>query len=418
MDEHDFHLFERFARGRVALALTDTPVVMVIGPRQCGKTTLVRQFVDQQREYVTLDDDTVLEAARGDPTGFVRGFDLAAIDEVQRATELLRAIKRSVDGDRRAGRFLLTGSANILTLPQVSESLAGRMEVVNLLPISRAEMADKKPAGKKPAFLETAFAGKMVKPGRAVIGDELVHAVLVGGYPEMLRRENARRRQTWARNYVRAIVERDVRDIAEIEKLDRLPRLLQVLAHHSGQLANFTQIGGQLGIDDKTTQKYTGILEQLFLVYRLSPWSRNQLTRLIKTPKLHFLDSGLLAALLGLTAERIAKDRSTFGALLETFVFSEVMKQTTWCDEAYTLHHYRDKDQDEVDFIVEDERGAMVGIEVKASATVHASDFKGIRKLLNICGDDLRLGVVLYDGTKIVPFGERLFAAPLSCLWS
>jgi len=409
----DFQFFERFSTERVAIALADTPVVMLIGPRQCGKTTLVRQFIDKEREYVTLDDDTVLEAVRSDPAGFIRGFDLVTIDEVQRAPELLRAIKRSVDSDRRAGRFLLTGSANILALPQVSESLAGRMEIVNLMPISRAEIA-----GKKPLFLKTAFTGKLVKPGKAMIGDELVHAALVGGYPEMLRRENSRRRQTWARDYVKAIVQRDVRDIAEIEKLDQLPRMLQVLAHHSGQLTNFTQIGGQLGIDDKTTRKYTGILEQLFLVSRVSPWFRNQLKRLIKTPKLHFLDSGLLAALLGLTAEQIAKDRSTFGALLETFVFSEVMKETAWSDESYTLHHYRDKDQDEVDILVEDERGAMVGIEVKASATVHASDFKGLRKLLDICANDLKLGVVLYDGTKVVPFGDRLFAAPMSCLWS
>jgi uncharacterized protein len=409
----DFKFFERFSTERVAIALADTPVVMLIGPRQCGKTTLVRQFVDKEREYVTLDDDTVLEAARSDPAGFIRGFDLVTIDEVQRAPELLRAIKRSVDSDRRAGRFLLTGSANPLTLPQVSESLAGRMEIVNLMPISRSEIS-----GKKPVFLKTAFTGKLVKPGKAMIGDELVHAVLAGGYPEMLRRENSRRRQTWARNYVKAIVQRDVRDIAEVEKLDQLPRLLQVLAHHSGQLSNFTQIGGQLGIDDKTTRKYTGILEQLFLVQRVSPWFRNQLKRLIKTPKLHFLDSGLLAALLGLTSERIAKDRSTFGALLETFVFSEVMKEIAWSEESYTLHHYRDKDQDEVDILVEDERGAMVGIKVKASATVHASDFKGIRKLLGICADDLKLGVVLYDGTKVVPPGDRLFAAPMSCLWS
>jgi len=413
MAESSFQMFERFSAERVATALTDTPVVMLIGPRQCGKTTLVRKFVDKGRQYITLDDDTVLEAARGDPAGFVRGLDLVIIDEVQRAPELLRAIKQSVDSDRRAGRFLLTGSANILTLPQVSESLAGRMEIINLMPISRAEIA-----GKNPVFLKAAFNGTLAKPGPAMIGDELVHAVLVGGYPEMLRRENPGRRQTWARDYVKAIVERDVRDIADVEKLDQLPRLLQILAHHSGQLTNFTQIGGQLGIDDKTTRKYTGILEQLFLVHRVSPWFRNQLKRLIKTPKLHFLDSGLLAAMLGLTAERIAKDRSSFGALLETFAFSEIMKQTAWFDDSLTLHHYRDKDQDEVDIVVEDERGAVVGIEVKASATVHASDFKGIRKLLDICGDDLRLGAVLYDGATVVPFGDRLFAAPMSCLWS
>jgi uncharacterized protein len=413
MDELDFQHIERFSAGRIATALADTPVVMLIGPRQCGKTTLVRQFVDRGREYVTLDDDTVLEAARNDPAGFVRGFDLVAIDEVQRAPELLRAIKLSVDGDRRAGRFLLTGSANILTLPQISESLAGRMETISLMPISRAEIA-----GTKPAFLKKAFAGKLAKPSSPMIGDELVHAVLVGGYPEMLRREKPRRRQAWARDYVKAIVQRDVRDIAEVEKLDQLPHLLQILAHHSGQLTNFTQIGGQLGIDDKTTRRYIGIFEQLFLVQRVSPWFRNQLKRLVKTPKLHFLDSGLLAALLGLTAEQIVKDRSTFGALLESFAFSEVLKQTGWSDESYALYHYRDKDQDEVDIIVEDEHGAMVGIELKASATVKSSDFKGIRKLQNICGDDLKLGVVLYDGTNIVPFGDRLFAAPITCLWA
>jgi len=413
MADPDFQLFVRFSTERVVSALLDTPVVMLIGPRQCGKTTLVRQFIDKEREYVTLDDDTVLEAARSDPTGFVRGFDLVTIDEVQRAPELLRAIKRSVDDDRRAGRFLLTGSANILTLPQVSESLAGRMEIISLMPISRAEILCK-----EPAFLKMAFTGKLVKPGPDLIGDELVHAVLMGGYPEMLRRKDSRRRQTWARDYVKAIVQRDVRDIAEVEKLDQLPRLLQVLAHHSGQLTNFTQIGGQIGIDDKTTRKYIGILEQLFLVHRVSPWFRNELKRLVKTPKLHFIDSGLLAALLALTTEQMAKDRSTFGALLETFVFSEVMKQTAWSDESYTLHHYRDKDQDEVDIIVEDERGALVGIEIKASATVHVSDFKGMRKLLDICGNELKLGLVLYDGTKIVPFGERLFAAPISCLWN
>ena len=344
---------------------------MLIGPRQCGKTTLVRQLADKGREYVTLDDGTALEAARSDPAGFVRGFNLVTIDEVQRAPELLRAIKLSVDNERRAGRFLLTGSANILTLPQVSESLAGRMETIRLMPISQAEIA-----GKKPAFLKAAFTGRLTKPVSPLIGDALVHTVLVGGYPEMLRRESPRRRQAWGRDYIKAIVQRDVRDIAEVARLDQLPKLLQVLAHHSGQLTNFTQIGGQLGIDDKTTRRYIGILEQLFLVQHVPPWFRNQLKRLVKTPKLHFLDSGLLAAILGLTAKRISKDRSTFGTLLETFAFSEVLKQTTWSDESYAIYHYRDKDQDEVDIVVEDEHTATVGIEVKASATVNASDLK------------------------------------------
>ena len=408
----DDELFHRFSAGRVATALKDTPVVMVNGPRQSGKTTLVRDLVAGKRAFFTLDDETVLEGARQDPTGFMRGLDHTTIDEVQRAPDLLRAIKRSVDQDRRPGRFLITGSANLLTLPTVSESLAGRMEVVTLLPLSRAEIR-----GRRPAFLRKALTGALVRPPEVMIGDALVHAVLTGGYPEMLRRGESGRRQAWAREYVRAIVERDVRDIADVERLDQMPRLLRVLAHHSGHLTNFAQIGGQNGLDDKTTKKYVAILEQLFLVRRLEPWFRNRLKRLGKTPKLHVLDSGLLAALLGATAGRIVRDRSIFGPLLEAFVFSEVLKQGTWLDEACTLSHYRDKDQDEVDIVIENETAGLVGIEVKAAATVNARDFKGLRKLADATGGALRLGLVLYDGEHTVPFGERLFAAPVSCVW-
>jgi uncharacterized protein len=413
MDDTDHALFPRFSGELVATALKDTPVVMVTGPRQCGKTTLVRDFVGGKREFITMDDDTTLAAARSDPTGMVRALDRATIDEVQRAPDLLRAIKKSVDEDRRAGRFLLTGSVNILTLPQVSESLAGRMEIVSLLPLSRAEIR-----GKKVRFLQSAFDSKLGKPAEPMIGKDLVQAVLIGGYPEMLRRADPKRRQTWARDYVRAIVQRDAPEVADVEKLDQMPRLLQVLAHHSGQLTNFTQIGGQVGLDDKTTRKYVAILEQLFLVRRVEPWFRNQLKRLVKTPKLHFLDSGLLGALLGTTAERIANDRSSFGPLLETFIFSEVLKQASWFGENCTLYHYRDKDQDEVDLVIEAGSGALVGIEVKASATVNAGDFKGLRKLEKACGNNFKLGVVLYDGQRPVPFGDRLVAAPMSCLWA
>lgn len=406
-------LFRRFSVERITTALKDTPVVMVTGPRQCGKTTLVREFVNGGRAYITLDDDTVLQAARNDATGFVRGLDRAVIDEVQRAPDILRAIKKTVDEDRRPGRFLLTGSANIFTLPTVSESLAGRMEIVGLLPLSHAEIR-----GVKPAFLARAFAGKIGKPSEVMIGHDLVRSVVIGGYPEMVQRKAPKRRQMWARDYVKTIVQRDVRDVAEVEKLDQMPRLLRVLAHHSGQLTNFSEIGGQIGLDDKTTRKYVAIMEELFLVRRLEPWFRNQLKRIVKTPKVHFLDSGLLAAMLGLTAERIAKDRSTLGPLLETFVFSEVLKQASWLDGVSMVHHYRDKEQNEVDIVVENDSGSLIGIEVKASATVNSRDFKGLNKLAHACGKEFKLGVVLYDGELLVPFGNHLFAAPMSCLWN
>lgn len=408
----DRPLFPRFSADLVRGALRDTPVVTVTGPRQCGKTTLVRDLVADHREFITLDDETVLAAARSDPTGFVRGLSRATLDEVQRAPDLLRAIKRFVDEDRRAGRFLLTGSANTLALPKVAESLAGRMEIVELLPLSRSEIR-----GRRPSFLKAAFEGKVEKPAELLVGEELVDAVLTGGYPEMVRRTDPQRRQKWARDYVRALVQRDVREIAEVEKLDQIPRLLQALAHHAGQLTNFTAIGGQIGFDDKTTRKYIAILEQLFLVRRVEPWFRNPLKRLVKTPKLHFMDSGLLGALMGSTAERLAKDRSMLGKLLETFVFSEVLKLASWLGESPFQYHYRDKDQDEVDLVVEKGDGTLIGIEVKASATVREGDFRGLRKLAQACGEDLKVGVVLYDSENIVPFGDRLVAAPVSCLW-
>jgi len=384
---------------------------MVIGTRGCGKSSLVRNFISKERKYITLDNDAALGSARYDPAGFVRGMDSAIIDEVQKAPELLLAIKQSVEDDGRPGRFLLTSSANLVLLQHLPESLASRMEIITLLPISRAEID-----GSRPTFLTAAFSGELVEPPFQLIGGDLLQTVVAGGYPEMLRRKEPRRK-SWARDYVMNLVRQDAWEIGGVEKLDRLPRLLEALATHSGQLTNFSQIGSQLELDDKTTQKYTGILEQLFLVQRVPAWFESRLSRPVKAPKLHFVDSGMHAAMLGLSAEKVAKNRAAFGALLGTFVYSEIVKQASWSNELYTVNHFRDKDQDKVDFLIEDESGALIGIEVKPAATVYGTDFKGLRKIQVHCGDKLKLGVVLYDGTKAVAFGDRLFAAPISCLW-
>lgn len=406
-------LYPRGASERVRTALADTPVVLVNGPRQCGKTTLVRSLLQYERPYFTLDDDTTLASAKADPIGFIRQIDTAILDEVQRAPELLRAIKGVVDEDRRPGRFLLTGSANILALPTASDSLAGRMEVVTLLPLAQSEVRRG-----RTNFLDRAFTRDLGAPDHVLVGQDLIERALTGGYPEMIARSDPRRRSAWAREYIRAIIERDVREIADVDRLDQMPQLLRALAHHSGQLLNFAQLAGQVGLDDKTARRYIGLFEHLFLVRRIEPWFRNPLKRLVKTPKLFFLDSGLLAALTGLTVDRIAKDRSPFGALLETFVANEILRLATWSDVQLTFHHYRDKDQDEVDIILEDEAGVMIGLEVKAAATVTAADFKGLRKIAAATGSSFKAGWVLYDGDKILPFGEKLAAIPLSCLWS
>jgi uncharacterized protein len=405
-------MYERFVERRAEEALSDTPVVLIVGPRRAGKTTLVKKMGDAGRTYITLDDQTVLEAARSDPAGFIRGLDRAIIDEIQRAPDLLLAIKKTVDEDYRPGRFLLTGSANVLTLPRVADSLAGRMETIRLLPLARAEIA-----GKPPTFLERLFAGKLQGDRGAVIGDDLVRLVLLGGFPEAISRESERRRQDWARSYLTSVLTRDLRDIAEIEKLTELPKFVRLLAEHSGQLVNYSQFGSSINVSYKTGQRYVALLEQVFLVATLQPWYTNALKRIAKTPKLHFLDSGLLATARGLSFERVKADREVFGALLESFVFSEVLKLMTASDLRLTPYHFRDQQLREVDIVLERDDGMIVGIEIKVSATVKSGDFGGLRTLAEACKDQFAYGVVLYDSNDLVPFGDRLAAAPLSALW-
>jgi predicted AAA+ superfamily ATPase len=405
-------MYQRFVERRAEEALADTPVVLIVGPRRPGKTTLVRKMEDAGRTYITLDDQTVLAAAQADPAGFIRGLDRATIDEIQRAPDLLLAIKKAVDDDYRPGRFLLTGSANVLTLPRVADSLAGRMETLRMLPLARAEIA-----GMAPTFLERLFAGKLQGDRKAIIGDELVRLALLGGFPEAISRESERRRQDWARSYLTSVLTRDLRDIADIEKLTELPKFIRLLAEYSARLVNYSQFGSSIDVSHKTGQRYVGLLEQIFLVSTLQPWYTNALKRIVKTPKLHFLDSGLLATARGLSFERVKGDRDVFGALLESFVFSEVMKLMTASDLRLTPYHFRDQQMREVDIVLERDDGMIVGIEVKASATVKSSDFAGLHTLAEACKNKFAYGIVLYDSTDLVPFGDRLAAAPLSSLW-
>jgi len=405
-------VYERFVEHRAIEALSDTPVVLIVGPRRAGKTTLVQKMSDKGRTYITLDDQTVLDAARSDPAGFIRGLDAAVVDEIQRAPELLLAIKKAVDEDYRPGRFLLTGSANVMTLPKVADSLAGRIETIEMLPLARAEIE-----GRDETFLDRLFEGALAGDQDAIVGDELVRLVLLGGFPEAIRRDSERRRQDWARSYLTSVLTRDLKEIAEIEKLTELPKFLRLLAEHSSQLVNYSQFGSSIGVSHKTGQRYVALLEQVFLVSTLQPWYTNALKRIVKTPKIHFLDTGVLATARGLTFDRVKADRNVFGALLETFVFSEIMKLISASELRLTPYHFRDQQMREVDIVLERDDGMIVGIEVKASATVKSKDFGGLRTLAEACGDRFAYGVVLYDSAEMVPFGDKLAAAPLSSLW-
>ena len=405
-------LYARLIEARIAEALADTPVVLVAGPRQAGKTTLVRQMATQGMRYLTLDDELTLLSARADPVGMVRSLDRAIIDEIQRAPQLLLAIKKSIDEDRRPGRFLLTGSANLMALPAVADSLAGRMETLTLLPLSQSELY-----GNTANWIDAAFSGRLLKVAMSVVGAALVEAVLRGGYPEAISRTDARRRTVWARQYIDAIIQRDVRDVASIDKLDQLPRFLRSLAQVSGQMCNYTHLGGQVGLDSKTAARYVGVFEQMFLLKRVEVWARNRLKRVVKTPKLQFVDAGLLATLLDLGPAEVQQDHSRFGNVLETFAYGELLKHITTAEDDYRLLYYRDVDMFEVDVVIENAAGQLIGVEIKAAATVKASDLHGLKKLAGVAGDQFKMGVLLYDGTETMPLGDRLWAAPLSTLW-
>ena len=406
-------LFSRWIEPRITEALLDTPVVLLAGPRQAGKTTLVRQIAEQQGlRYLTLDDALTLLSAREDPVGMIRSLDRAVIDEIQRAPQLLLAIKKSVDDDRRPGRFLLTGSANLMALPTVADSLAGRMETLSLLPLSQSEIESN-----SANWIDRAFTGQLLQVDKPALGSELIERILCGGYPEAISRSSPRRRVSWARQYIDAIIQRDVRDVAGIDKLDHLPRFLRALAQTAGQMCNYTKLGGQVGLDGKTAARYISVFEQMYLLKRVDVWARNRLNRVVKTPKLQFLDSGLLASLLGLNTEALNQDRMRLGSLLESFVFSELLKHTTTADDDYDLMYYRDADKYEVDVVIENTAGQLIGVEVKAAASIKESDLRGLKKLASLAGDQFKMGVLLYDGTEIMPLSEKLWAVPLSTLW-
>ena len=405
-------LYPRWIEPRIDEALLDTPVVLLAGPRQAGKTTLVRQFVERGLHYLTLDDELTLLSAREDPVGMIRNLDRAVIDEIQRVPQLLLAIKKSVDEDRRPGRFLLTGSANLMALPAVADSLAGRMETLMLLPLSQSEI-ENRPAN----WIDRVFAGEILTANPPVLGSNLVERVLRGGYPEAVARPTEKRRTAWARQYINAILQRDVRDVAEIDKLDQLPRFLRALAQTAGQMCNYSELGGQVGLDGKTVSRYISVFEQMYLLKRIDVWARNRLKRVVKTPKLQFIDSGLLGMLTNISHKDVQLDKTGYGHILESFVFGELLKHTTTSDDDYRLLYYRDADKFEVDVVIENSAGQLVGVEVKASATVKERDLRGLKKLASLAGDQFTAGVLLYDGDETMPLGSNLWAAPLSTLW-
>ncbi len=410
----DSAFLPRFVLPRLTEALADTPVVLVHGPRQCGKTTLARAVGDAAGyAYISFDDDVLRASAQADPVGFVADLpDKAVLDEVQRVPQLFTALKAAVDRGRRPGRFILTGSANVLLVPRLADSLAGRMEILRLHPLAQAELA-----GRQPAFLDALF-GAGFKAGTQVrLGKELSGRIAAGGYPAALARPSSRRRAAWYRDYIETLVQRDVRDMARISALNALPRLLTLAAGQTARLLNVADLASPFQLSRPTIRDYVTLLARVFLLEELPPWHSNRLSRLIKTPKLHLGDTGLACALLGVDAAALAEDRPLLGQMLETFVFQELRRQASWQEVPIAFYHFRDKDGVEVDIVLEGGGQRVAGIEVKASATVSSGDFRGLSKLKKSAGKRFAAGVVLYDGEAIAPFGDGMFAVPIRALW-
>ena len=407
-------MIQRNIQAAVRRAMADTPVVLLNGARQTGKTTLAQELATAPgSQYFTLDDAATLALAAGDPAGFIRNLTgPVVIDEIQKAPELFPAIKRAVDQHRQPGRFLLTGSANVMTLPRLSESLAGRMEIIPLYPFSAGELASQ-----REGFVKRLFDGTLAKPKATSANDNLPARLVRGGYPEAVQRKADDRRAAWFAAYISTILQRDVRELARVDGLHALPNLLKLLAARTSGLLNLADVSRDASLPHTTLTRYLALLETVFLVHRLPAWSPNLGKRLVKAAKLHLVDTGLACHLVGTDAQRLSEDRSLLGRMLETFVVGELRKQLSWADPHTTLYHFRTAAGAEVDVLLEKADGTVAGVEVKASATVAASDFAALKELRDQLGKRFRAGVVLYTGDQMVPFGDKLWLVPLPALW-
>ena len=400
---------------RLLQALSDNPVVLLNGARQSGKSTLSKQLISDSHpaRYLTLDDATALEAAKSDPSGFISELnEPVVIDEVQRAPELFLAIKAEVDRKRQPGRFLLTGSADVFLLPALSESLAGRMEVLTLWPFSQGEID-----GIQEGFIDAVFDNQLLAFSEPSNRADIFSRAISGGFPEVIQRESGERRRAWFGSYVTTILQRDVRDLANIEGLSALPRLLALLATRATATLNLAELSRGTGVAQTTLRRYLTLLEATFLIHNLLPWFSNIGKRLVKSPKLLMSDTGLLSYETGITLERLQNEPSLAGSLLENFVAMELHKQAAWSRTQPRLFHFRTQRGQEVDIVMEGAAGSIVGVEVKTSATVKGDDFTGLRVLAEALGPRFRRGLVLYTGSETVPYGGQMFAMPMSAIW-
>ncbi len=404
-------MLKRLAEAEVLAALSDTPVVLIHGPRQAGKSTLAKHVgKGTGARYVTLDDPIPRGLATQDPEGFIKTYEPpVVIDEAQRAPELFLALKAAVDRDRKPGGYLLTGSANVLALPKIADSLAGRMAIIDLLPLSQAEIEEV-----KPHFIEGLFQNE---PIQARPSNNLAERICAGGFPEPLSRASQPRRDAWFADYVRSLLERDVRDLANIEGLAQMPRVLKLIAARVGTALNVVDLSRETQIPNTSLHRYLELLQAVFLTQSVPAWSTDAATKLTKSPKTYLTDTGLLSYLLNLNPNSI-KDPDRLKPILENFVAMEIRKLSLFGETRPTLHHLRTVRRLEVDLVLENRGGQVVGIQVRPNSTIKQQDAEGLELLKELSGANFKRGIVLYLGDEIVPIGPQLHGVPVQALWS
>ncbi len=410
-------MYVRNIKKSIIYALSDTPVILVNGARQTGKSTLCRMIMKEgafQGKFVTMDDPSILVAARKDPLGFLEDLGKQVIiDEVQRAPELFLSIKKLIDEDRKNRRIILTGSANVMMLPKIGDSLAGRIEIHNLWPLSQDEIN-----GKYSNFLHILINVERKFESSKILWKEIAEKMRVGGYPESLERSTTSRRNKWFADYLTAILQKDIRELSNIEGLTEIPNILKLIASRVGSTINMSDIARLSGVKNTTLKRYIALLEHIFLIIKIPAWTKNTEGLFVKSPKIYLNDTGLLNNLIGLEDDSFLEQRSNAGSYLENFIIMEIIKQLSWSDIYLKAYHFSIHRGAEVDLVLEDRAGGLYGIEIKSSASIQDSDFNGLRKLANLVGNKFKRGIILYTGEQYIGgFGANLQAVPISAVW-
>ncbi len=416
------NLLPRRATAIAADSLQDFRVLVIHGARQVGKTTLAQALgATINARYVSLDSDDDRAFAALDGRTFLDALGKPLIiDEIQRVGEpLVLAVKIVVDADNRPGQFILTGSTNFLTVPTISESLAGRVDIVTLWPFSQGELSDG-----TDSFVDRAFATteELIRhQGACPTRPEYFDMLCVGGYPAV-QRFSSRARGRWFEAYVDTVLRREIQLTDDIRRFDALAGMVRYFAATTGQELVIGTVAERLGINRSTAESYEPWLETVFLIHRVSSWSRNLTSRVVKRPKIYMVDTGIAASLVGKDSNALQRHtESAAGPLFETFMVNELRKQLDWSDTRARMFHFRDRAGAEVDVVLESADGRVVAVEIKSTATPRPEDFRWLQVLrdrLDRAGGEFVAGVVLHTGERRLPFGDRLVALPAADVWT